>query len=211
MQTSAPQEVIAHLSIPTSFETQILQPMVLQSGPQMSGAGTAYVAHSFQGMMHQHSFPQYSVEYFQQPQQSSLPPTDQQQFLPNNQSQNQSSSSTQNGTPPATPVITGGKEASSPASQRQTLTTTLPNVPVPKPPSATEKPATQTIPPKKPANKLASKAPQSIGTPGMSIYGNIGLGKISYFLEQMKLEVSEADRMIKHLQTDIKVMVSSDV
>jgi hypothetical protein len=47
--------------------------------------------------------------------------------------------------------------------------------------------------------------PQVIGSNGM--YGNISLGKLSTFLEQMKSEVEDTDRMIKHLQTDTKIMV----
>jgi hypothetical protein len=207
IQAPAPPEVIAHLSIPTSFETQILQPMVQQHPNQIPGEAPTY---SIGGMVHQHSFPQsYSVGYFQQPQQPPTPPPDQQQFAPNHQVPNRSSWGTPNGTPPGTPVVSGGKEAVSPGKQRQTVTSTLPNVPIPKPPTVAEKAPAQSIPPKNPAQKRLSKAPQSIGTTGT--YGNVGLGKISYFLDQMKSEVSEADRIIKHLQTDMKVMVSSDV
>jgi hypothetical protein len=38
--------------------------------------------------------------------------------------------------------------------------------------------------------------------------GEHGLGKVFYFLEQMRLEVSEADRTIKNLQTESKFLVS---
>lgn len=40
---------------------------------------------------------------------------------------------------------------------------------------------------------------------------NVGFGKVFYFLEQMKLEVTEADRTIKNQGRDMKFLVSSDV
>ena len=39
--------------------------------------------------------------------------------------------------------------------------------------------------------------------------GEAGLGKVFYFLEQMRLEVTEADRTIKSLQSDAKFLVRS--
>jgi hypothetical protein len=39
--------------------------------------------------------------------------------------------------------------------------------------------------------------------------GREGLGKVYYFLDQMKLEVTDADRLIKTLQTDNKCLVSA--
>ena len=36
-----------------------------------------------------------------------------------------------------------------------------------------------------------------------------GFGKMLYFLDQMKLEVTEADQSIKHLQTEMKCLVRS--
>jgi len=40
--------------------------------------------------------------------------------------------------------------------------------------------------------------------------GRQGLGKVMYFLEQMRTEVTDADRLIKSLQSDIKHLVSLD-
>jgi hypothetical protein len=37
---------------------------------------------------------------------------------------------------------------------------------------------------------------------------NVGFGKVFYFLEQMKLEVTEADRTIKNQGRDMKFLVS---
>lgn len=100
-----------------------------------------------------------------------------------------------------------GKE-SSPGKSRQTpVVGALPNVPVPKPPVGIERPpaAQQPIPPKKPSLQKRAAKPQGIGSNGM--YGHIGVGKLSYLVEQMKSEVADTDRMIKHLQTDTKIMV----
>lgn len=74
-----------------------------------------------------------------------------------------------------------------------------------KPLNPHEKAATQ-VQAKKPIPKRTIKTPNYVASNGT--YGNLGLGKLSYFLDQMKSEVSDADRMIKHLQTDMKVLVS---
>jgi hypothetical protein len=37
---------------------------------------------------------------------------------------------------------------------------------------------------------------------------NVGFGKVLYFLDQMKLEVTEADRTIKEQECDMKSLVS---
>ena len=171
-----------------------------QSIPQTAVDGPAYIAQPMQGFAQPQSMAQqYTIDNFHQLQQPPPPPVDQQ--IPHTiQYANQPNIS--NTTPPPTPVQYGGKES---PGKRQPVAQQLPNVVVPKPPHAADKPAGQPVPPKKPAQKRPAKAPQSIGTNGM--YGNIGLGKISYFLDQMKGEVSEADRMVKHLQTDLKVMV----
>ena len=42
-------------------------------------------------------------------------------------------------------------------------------------------------------------------------WNSFGLGKLSYLLDQMKTEVTDADHMIKTLQTDLKLLVSSCV
>lgn len=52
----------------------------------------------------------------------------------------------------------------------------------------------------------AGKLPQTIDKDGT--WNTVGLGKVFYFLEQMKTEVTEADRCIKSLQTDTKHLVS---
>lgn len=104
------------------------------------------------------------------------------------------------------PPLPAMKVAQGSPSRRIPTTTSLPNVPIPRMPQTTEKPSVPTGPAKKPTPKRPTKAPQSISATG--IYGTVGLGKVSYFLDQMKSEVSEADRFIKHLQTDMKVLVS---
>lgn len=77
-----------------------------------------------------------------------------------------------------------------------------------------------------PAAAKASKSQQQARTPGASQpprnkqrdlvapragagYGNgAGIGKVFYFLDQMRVEVTEADKTIKSLQKDLKFMVS---
>ena len=55
-------------------------------------------------------------------------------------------------------------------------------------------------------NRAAGRVPQTFDNKGgMS---SVGLGKVFYFLDQMKLEVTDADRTIKNLQTDMKILVS---
>ena len=46
---------------------------------------------------------------------------------------------------------------------------------------------------------------------GAGIGNGAGLGKVFYFLDQMKTEVTDADRTIKSLQKDMKFMVSCKI
>ena len=81
-------------------------------------------------------------------------------------------------------------------------------VPVPKPPQSTErqKSVNGGITKKKQPLIRNGKMPQSIDRNG--IWSSVGLGKVFYLLEQMKSEVTDADRVIKTLQTDMKLLVS---
>lgn len=49
------------------------------------------------------------------------------------------------------------------------------------------------------------KLPQTIDSNGA--WSTVGLGKVFYLLDQMKIEVSDADGCIKTLQTDMKLLV----
>jgi hypothetical protein len=53
----------------------------------------------------------------------------------------------------------------------------------------------------------AQKDRKAQSVPRNNSTGEAGLGKVFYFLEQMRLEVAEADRTIKSLQTDAKFLV----
>ena len=55
------------------------------------------------------------------------------------------------------------------------------------------------------AARPVSKAPLSFDNKGVG--SSLGLGKVLYFLDQMKQEVTEADRTIKTLQSDAKFLV----
>ena len=55
--------------------------------------------------------------------------------------------------------------------------------------------------------RVVNRTPQAFDNKGG--LSNVGLGKVFYFLDQMKLEVSDADRTIKNLQTDMKILVSA--
>jgi hypothetical protein len=110
-------------------------------------------------------------------------------------------------------VPTSGTNAELSPNHADHSVTQLPNVPIPKAPSigvgsastntSNEKQRRQApVPKMKTQNQLgrSAKLPQSMETGG--------LGKLCYFLDQMKKEVTDADRSIKTLQTDMKVLVS---
>mmetsp|Transcript_18499 Transcript_18499/g.53520 ORF Transcript_18499/g.53520 Transcript_18499/m.53520 type:complete len:1202 (-) Transcript_18499:242-3847(-) len=187
----APQEVIAHLSIPTTFEAQFLQPMVQQNMMQ-SDHQTMQFSNAMPGFVQQQAVQQPQANMQQQPMQSQQNPAAPGEHYPmqaNAQPAN-FAAPVPNGAQPPAPMASGGKDSSPRSMAAQ------------KPP-----PAQQPIPPKKPVvQKRPVKAPQSIGSNGMYGNANAGLGKLSYLLEQMKSEVTEADRMIKHLQTDMKIL-----
>jgi hypothetical protein len=58
------------------------------------------------------------------------------------------------------------------------------------------------------AANIKSKAQKDRKATSVPRNSEAGLGKVFYFLEQMRLEVAEADRTIKSLQTDAKFLVS---
>jgi hypothetical protein len=72
----------------------------------------------------------------------------------------------------------------------------------------TEKPKASNGTPKKNLVQrvtLTNKVPQTFDSKGT--WSSVGLGKAFYFLDQMKIEVTDADRVIKNLQTDMKFLV----
>lgn len=71
------------------------------------------------------------------------------------------------------------------------------------------KPKAKVKPAQQPQQRRAATAPRS--TPVVGIGGEAGLGKVLYFLDQMRAEVTVADRTIKSLQTDAKFLVSADL
>ena len=135
----------------------------------------------------------------QQQWKESITPSDQQQFQLNNQKGGLSPSTTQQ----VAPVVAA--RTGSPGKQ-QTTASSAPTSPTHRTLNSQDLAATQSAQTKKPVQKRTIKAPPSISSNG--VYGNLGLGKLSYFLDQMKSEVTDADRMLKHLQTDMKVLVS---
>jgi hypothetical protein len=76
-----------------------------------------------------------------------------------------------------------------------------PPLPASLPAEATRSELSQTTTSRRPATMARSPAASS------GIAGQTGLGKVFYFLDQMKLEVTEADRTIKSLQMDMKFLV----
>mmetsp|Transcript_28745 Transcript_28745/g.32223 ORF Transcript_28745/g.32223 Transcript_28745/m.32223 type:complete len:734 (+) Transcript_28745:124-2325(+) len=119
-------------------------------------------------------------------------------------------------TPPPTPggVTSQGTIASNVPSpmhiRSSSLNSSLPNIPIPKPPTATntekQQPQLKTFNKKRPTVQGRSgKVPQTIGSNGT--WSSMGLGKVFYLLDQMKMEVTEADQCIKTLQTDMKLLV----
>jgi hypothetical protein len=166
-----PQEVVAHLSFPsTTFETPVSQQFSQHNNGRPVNDPSSYFAQ--QQYQHRPPPPPQHQQILQPPtgeqyQQQPLNALTDNQLLPP-KSQPVSSSST----------VPNGHE--SPGKSRQSVANvTLPHIPA----------------------KV-----QATGNNGM--YGNISLGKLSHFLEQMKSEVEDTDRMIKHLQTDTKIMVS---
>jgi hypothetical protein len=62
------------------------------------------------------------------------------------------------------------------------------------------------------AKTAKSQARRHASVPGsrpLGVAGQTGLGKVFYFLDQMRLEVADADRTIKSLQAEMKFLVSS--
>ena len=113
-------------------------------------------------------------------------------------------------TPPPTPG-THDSRNSSPQISHQ-LSVALPPIPMPK--------ATQTQDGEKTkagagtssiaqTTKRKTAAPPRAAKPGQGMdKSSPGLGKVFYFLDQMKAEVTDADQKIKTLQTDMKFLVS---
>jgi len=108
----------------------------------------------------------------------------------------------------ATPPTTPGGSISSPKHSRPSANSSLPNAPIPKPPTPSNSDKPQQT---KPANKKkaitqgrSGKVPQSFDSNGTG--SSIGLGRAFYLLDQMKIEVTDADKCIKTLQTDMKVL-----
>jgi hypothetical protein len=121
----------------------------------------------------------------------------------------------QNGpTPPPTPGVAAHQNSqphgeSSPLRNQSNVNPPLPNASVPKPPAnaaAEKQQAKVALPKKKSLPGRAGKVPQTIDSNGT--WSSVGLGKVFYFLDQMKMEVTEADRCIKTLQSDMKLLVS---
>jgi hypothetical protein len=120
----------------------------------------------------------------------------------------------QNGpTPPPTPGVpqlqnSQAQSELSPMHSHPTANPPLPNASVPKHPAPAVPGIQQakTAPPKKKALPgRAGRVPQTVDSDGT--LSTVGLGKVFYFLDQMKMEVTDADRCIKTLQTDIKHLV----
>lgn len=196
------QPVLAHLSIP--MDTQLVPPMAQPSSQPQIDPSAAFLYATSSHEQQTISQPLNGVDPMMSnpPQSSTQSVIDDSQYRQNNFETpvDRTPSVTQNGTPPPTPA--GTVERESPGRRPQPAAN-VPNVPLPKLPQTTDKQAIAQG--KKVAPKRPRRAPQSIAMNGL--YGNFGLGKISYFLDQMKSEVAEADRMIKNLQTDTKLLV----
>jgi hypothetical protein len=182
-------------SIPTYIDTQQF-PMVLEPPTLASYSGP--------GVVQQQQF--YQV---QQPRGQQLPPLPPPQPPLDTLSQTQFAVATEQAksTPPPTP---GGSVSNNfvESPRKSQPIAVMPNGPVPKAPQFAEKSkAANGVPKKKPAQAQVrgGKPPQTIDSNGM--LSSVGLGKVFYFLEQMKVEVTEADRTIKTLQTDMKLLV----
>jgi hypothetical protein len=107
----------------------------------------------------------------------------------------------QTSTPPATPgsVPTGSVNDSQWGAQ---ATVAIPNAPVPQVSHPQSGDKAKLITGAVKWKSAQSKTPQSFDK------GAGGLGKVFHYLEQMKMEVTDADRTIKTLKTDMKFLVS---
>ena len=110
-------------------------------------------------------------------------------------------------TPPPTPNTTGASAPNSPRQQRTAQSMIPPTTAaIPKAPQTNADKTRSSESRKKPVQAGTGKLPQTIDKNGSLSAG--GLGKVFYLLDQMKNEVTGADRTIKTLQTDMKLMVS---
>ena len=187
-------------SIPTYIDTQQF-PMVLTLAQHVSEPPTV-ASYSDPAVVQQQQLYQVQQQRGQQ-----LPPLPPHQPPLDTLSQTQFAAATDQAksTPPPTP---GGSVSNifveSPRRTQQV--TAMPNNQIPKAPQSAEKPKVANgVPKKKPAQVRGGKLPQTIDSNG--VLSSVGLGKVFYFLEQMKVEVTEADRTIKTLQTDMKLLV----
>ena len=111
------------------------------------------------------------------------------------------------------PVTTGPQQAVSTSSLQPAPTAAVPVVDAAVMSSSSVLPIQQVaITATTPDEEPVRKAPQPTrshlrrgGTKGIA--GQNGLGKVFYFLDQMRLEVTEADKTIKSLQSDTKFLV----
>ncbi|CAJ1917733.1 unnamed protein product [Cylindrotheca closterium] len=111
-------------------------------------------------------------------------------------SQTHVTSNTQTSTPPQTPnmQLAASTSLTQESTRRSMQAKALPEIP-----KGTEKARMAPTVPKKKA--LARAGPHALDRGG-----KLSLGKLSYLLDQMKSEVTDADLLIRTLQTDLKLM-----
>jgi hypothetical protein len=98
-------------------------------------------------------------------------------------------------TPPGTPAPNGDNVSVS-STVAQVPEVVLPKAMVQTPPGSLKNPAA--------ARNHGGKPPASFDSKGVG--STVGLGKVFYFLEQMKCEITEADRNAKSLQKEVKFL-----
>jgi hypothetical protein len=108
----------------------------------------------------------------------------------------------QGSTPPQTPAVVpapAGTNTESPRRTRQTNSKLAAEAP-----KRAEKPRVQQN------GTVTKKVSVQTRKTQSDRNGTFGLGKLCYFLDQMKSEVIDADQMTRTLQTDMKVLVSTN-
>jgi hypothetical protein len=120
-----------------------------------------------------------------------------------------SSNPTQPSTPEGASACVNPPKDSSSIRAIESTVPPLPNTYSPRPPSGAniEKQVPKNATPTKKTFPLGrvGKPPQTIENVGT--WSSVGLGKVLYFLDQMKMEVTDSDRCIKNLQADMKLLV----
>lgn len=206
-QPTAPQQVqMQQPSMDAETGQQSIQsiavPAFQTTSPFFSLQGTALLTESFTAPMGTMSTPPlnqqqplYLSQFQRPPPAPQRPPEVIDTSAPIDAPQNPQSS-----TPPQTPATVPAPAGTNVESPRRTKP---PNTkPAGEGPKSTEKPRKQ-------QNGAASrKVP--VHTRSRAQSGTFGLGKLCYLLDQMKSEVTDADQLVRSLQTDMKVLVSTN-